>query len=199
MKKWMRALALAVWAFVAAPARAADRLELQVGVRAGYVFGRGLTLGPLLSFGARLSGDVNQTSRPLTVLGAVVIAADVSLVPGGPWPWRLHAGAEVKPIWLCPVLALPVAAGAVWSREPAGAVQPGWELSVAPLVAALQPRPEYAHPAREPQLLAGAYYRYARVGLSAPAAIQHEVGADARLAYLPFDGRSLEIGYCGGD
>lgn len=183
-------LLVALGATLEGRARASDRLELQLGVRFGYVVGQGWSVDPVLSLGA----GVTNEWRSAVAVGATV-GADIPLGGQPGRAYHLHAGPEVTVFAMCPVVVVPMSFGLAWAFGGSAPSRLGWQLAASALVAPANPAPDYLHPARGPQPLAGGFYRYQKI---AGHMDHHEFGADLRLLILP--GRPDKgVGNCGGD
>jgi hypothetical protein len=171
-------------------ARAQDRLELQVGVRIGYVVSEGWSVDPVVGLGAGLTNEGGSA----VALGATIGAA----VPLGGQPgraYRVHLAPELTLFEACPVVVVPVSIGPVWAFGGGSLSGVGWQVAASALVAPTNPAPDYLHPAHGPQLLAGGFFRYMRI---AGLAGHLEPGADLRFLVLP-GSPDRGVGNCGGD
>jgi hypothetical protein len=175
-------------------ARGASVVEY-VGVRAGYVMGRGWTLGPEVGIGDALATGYPFTSKYSTalVLGAMA-AADVSFGDSGRPVFRAHIGPELGVYHSCPVIVVPVAGGLSLSFESGYPVAVGWHGTLSVLFAALHLEPTYQKPPPSPTFLLGPAYR--ATGFP-EAYTQNELALEARWVFLKGDPNGL--GYCGGD
>jgi hypothetical protein len=189
--RWVLALV-----FLLVPVASAQaQLELQLGVRAGYVFGRGWTVGPGISFGTKLTtGNPFSQNWPTILVGGVAASGDVSFEGSGNPSFRVYAGPELALFHTCPAIVAPISGGLVLAVGRDQPARLGGQGSLAVLVAALHPNPTYLAPAPSPTFLAGAAYRVASIAGAGP---RHELDADIRILFLPGDHGGL--GYCGGD
>jgi hypothetical protein len=97
---------------VAGQARAADTI-LQLGLRAGYVFGLGWTVGPALGISA--GGQPFELLGPnIALLGGLSLAGDVVFVDGAAPIYRVHVDPEVGAVKACPPLAGFLSGGIGW-------------------------------------------------------------------------------------
>jgi hypothetical protein len=115
MRRRWRAAALALACLLLLPfasARAAETI-LQLGARAGYVFGLGWTVGPAL--GLSVGGEPYQflTARHIAFVGGLSVAGDVVLGEGEPI-FRVHVDPEVGAVRACPPLAGNLSGGIGW-------------------------------------------------------------------------------------
>jgi hypothetical protein len=181
--------------FVAAahPARAGE-LVAYVGARAGYVIGRGWTLGPEVGVGDGFASTYWFRNRETNFVIGLNAAGDVSFGDSGQPAFRAHVGAELAAFHECPVVVVPLGAGLSASFERGYPVALGGHVSLAALLAALHPVPSYSDPAPSPTFLVGPAYRAAFFPQSFT---QNELSIAARLLYLP--GHQGGLGYCGGD
>jgi hypothetical protein len=171
-------------------AQAQDRLVLQLGVRIGYLVGQGWSVDPVLSVAAGLT----SSGRTAVALGATIGAG----IPLGGQPGRafhVHAAPELTVFKACPVVVVPISLGPSWAFEGGAPSRLGWQLATSVMVAPTNPAPDYLHPAKGPQPLAGPFYRHLRI---AGEGGHHEAGADLRFLILPAE-PDRGIGYCGGD
>jgi hypothetical protein len=192
----MRRLSLALLSLaplvLGASARAVP-LELQAGVTAGWTFGRGFTVGPVLSGGRHLvTGRPFNTSWDTSLIGGVVLAGDVTLgATATPPTFHLHVGPEVAALHGCPVYFLPVSAGVGWSFAKGRPARIAGTGSVAFLLS-WHAAPTYVHPAPAPTITLGPTYR---LSIASPTEVEHTLGAESRALLYPYVG----VGYCGGD
>lgn len=161
MRGWTRAPALVaaiVLLSCGAPVRASETI-LQVGLRAGYVFGRGWTVGPVLS----VTGTNEPSSwfwiNDLVIFGGLAASADV-VVSSDASPsdasieWRLHVGPELGMFHKCRAFGGTLDLGVFWSLRRATPVRVGLEAGGA-LIGALVVK----SPGEDP-LFGGLAYRY---------------------------------------
>jgi len=187
---------LVVFAFLIAAAQPArgGQLVAYVGARAGYVIGRGWTLGPELGIGDGFASGYWFDQRETTFVIGLGVAGDVSFGDGGQPAFRAHVGAELAAFHDCPVVVVPLGAGLSGAFERGYPVALGGHVSLAALLAALHPVPSYSAPAPSPTFLVGPAYRAA---FFAESFTQNELALAARFLYLP--GQHGGLGYCGGD
>jgi hypothetical protein len=100
-------LACASLVLAAAPAGAAS-FAFEVGLRAGYVFGRGWTFGPDVGFLAAESDPAGSNH----FLGGIDLAGDVLVSSAGDASFRLRLGPQVMALHACPAIGPKLAGGA---------------------------------------------------------------------------------------
>jgi hypothetical protein len=181
-------LLVALGAIFGERAGAEDRLKLQAGIRIGYVVGQGWSLGPVVSLGQSLGIE------RAVALGAI-IGADLPLGGQPGRALRVHAGQELTVFGTCPVLVAPLSFEVAWAFGGSAPSRLGWQLAASVMTGATNPFPDYYHPAKGPQPLAGGFYRFTRI---AEHPERHELGADLRVLVLPHT-PDHGIGVCGGN
>jgi hypothetical protein len=200
VRRTSRAAAIAVAAALAAgvlapaaPVRASD-LVLELGVRVGYVLGRGWTVGPTVGL---LRGGVPADffrQNQLALLAGLAASGDLVIGSAGDLSYRLHVGPEVGVFHPCPALAPSLSGGAIWIFHRGVPARVGLEGGFSLLGAAMNPFGNFGQVTAHP-LLVGPGYRYA--GLL-DGERSHDLGLDVRLWSFPFasDGAG-EVRLCG--
>ena len=168
---------------------------VQTTLRVGYVPGEGLSVGVgITSEFFRI--NANRTDHLVFVLG-LSSGADMILRFSRTTIYRLNAGPQASFISLCPVVTQTIVSGGpILALARGSRAQMGWNLGAAFLTALTDRKPDYNHPAREPQFFTGAFYQFARFGADLN---QHTVGADLRALFNPFDQFHHGLGSCGGN
>ncbi|HVU52042.1 MAG TPA: hypothetical protein VHL80_15195 [Polyangia bacterium] len=175
-----------------APRARATVVVMELGVRAGYIFGRGWTVGPMVS---ALRGGVPSDSferNELVLLGGLSASGDVVVSSSGQLSYRLHAGADVGLFHPCPSLAPRLTGGMMVDFHRGVSPRVGFEGGGSFLGGATNPlssdRDVTSHP-----LLVGVGYRYAR---SLDGEHGHELGFETRMWFFPFE-TGAALGLCG--
>jgi hypothetical protein len=183
--------ALVACVLVATPARASV-FVLELGVRAGYIFGRGWTVGPLVS---ALRGGVPSDSfqrNQVALLGGFSASGDLVVSPAGDLSYRLHVGAELGLLHPCPSLAPTAGGGALWVLHRGVPPRLGFEGAFSFLGAATNPLSSMADVSNHP-LFVGVGYRYAHL---LDGEVGHELGVETRVMSLPFE-TGPQLAVCG--
>jgi hypothetical protein len=159
----------------------ASALVLELGLRAGYVFGRGWTLGTVASF-ARAGFPSNWFLHNDTVaLGGLAASVDVVLPAAAALDrveWRFHAGPELSALHACRAAGGVVYVGALWSLRQGEPIRLGIEGGGTVIGALYVPRSGGG------PLFGGLAYRYGQlIGVEGA----HEVALDFRGWTLPFE------------
>lgn len=200
MRPASRAIAVVVVAALAAgvlaPATSvrASELVLELGVRAGYVFGRGWTVGPTMSL---LRGGVPADffrQKEIALLAGLAASGDLMISSTGDLSYRLHVGPELGGFHPCPALAPSLSGGAIWIFHRGVPARVGFEGGFSLLGAATNPFGDYGHVTAHP-LFVGPGYRYA--GLL-DGERSHDLALDVRMWSFPFaDVGAAEVRLCG--
>jgi len=185
-------LPVALALLIPAAARA-DPVVLQAGLSAGWTFGRGFTMGPVLSGGWHLAtGRPFNVSWDMWLFGGVALSGDVTFgAAAQPPTYRIHVGPELGIWYQCPVFFAPLSAGLEWSFTEGRPARVGGTASAAFLLSR-HAAPTYAEPAPAPTITFGPEYRLSIAGL---AEVEHTLAAASRVMLYP----QVGVGYCGGD
>jgi hypothetical protein len=185
-------LSLALASLIPASARALP-VQLQAGLSVGWMFGRGFTIGPVLSGGGHLAtGRPFNASWDTWLIGGVVVAGDVTFgAAGGPPTYRLHVGPEIATWYQCPVFFAPLSAGLEWSFAKGRPARLGGTASVAFLLSR-HAAPTYVVPARAPTITFGPEYR---LSIAVPKEVEHTLAVESRVLLYP----NVGVGDCVGD
>jgi hypothetical protein len=183
-------VSLCIAAVLAAPSAHAGDVVLEVGLRAGWVFGRGLTVGPAVSLVR--GGPPTQffERHVIPLLFGVTASSDVVMGRGGDLGFRLHVGPEVGAIKSCPAFALTLTGGLAVAVRPHSPVRFGVDGG-----ASLLGSEPYDYPDMPSSnlLFVGGAYRYSAL---LDGERGHEVGLDSRWWSLPFTTANW-AGVCG--
>jgi hypothetical protein len=183
--------ALVAGILVAPPARASV-IVLEVGVRAGYIFGRGWTVGPLVS---ALRGGFPSDSferNQVVLLGGLSASGDVVVSSSGDLSYRLHAGAELGLFHPCPSLLPKLGVGGLLILHGGTPVRGGVEGAFSFLGAAANPFSSTTDVSSHP-LFVGVGYRYAHA-LEGEGG--HELGLETLMWSVPFE-TGARLAVCG--
>ena len=183
-------VAFCVAGVLAAPPARAGEVTLEVGLRAGYVFGRGWTAGPGVSLVRGGPPTPFFERHVIPLLFGLTASSDVVVGHDGDVGFRVHVGPEVGAIKSCPALALTLTGGVVWSFQLHAPVRIGVDGG-----ASLLGSKPYEYPASPSSnlLFVGGAYRYSAFQDGARG---HEMDLDARWWSLPFTSPSW-AGVCG--
>jgi hypothetical protein len=178
------------------PALAADTgVNVQVGLRAGVLFGGGWFVGATASAG--WGGLLDRTSAYEGVFHIGGLAGvELIMNPGDGRILHVYAAPQVVAVLPCPVLLIPLAVGPVLAMGGGPGTDIGWQISTAVFTDLNNPNPTYTNPSSSPEVLGGLFYRYASPAANGAA---QAIGLAFDLHTLPFDSRSRGLGNCGGD